>query len=423
MKLIHAADLHLDSPLKGLSRYEGAPVERIRGATRRAFVKLVDACLDSQAAMLLLAGDLFDGDWRDYSTGLFFCSQLSRLREGGVQVVIVRGNHDAHGRMTRQLPLPDNAHVLSERAPETLRFDALGVAVHGQSFDRRDVDEDLAARYPDAAPGYFNVGLLHTALEGRPGHAGYAPTTLQVLRSKGYDYWALGHVHAREVIAEDPYVVFPGNLQARHVNEGGPKGATLIEVEDGRVRELRALILDDVRFGRLAVDLTGCASADVALERVRAALETAVAEADGRLCALRLELGGVTAAHAALAADSERWLHEVRVAANDIGRERVWLEQVRLLTRDELDLDGLRARDDALGQLCRAIEALRGGGPELSALMEEFADLRSKLPPVLRDGDDALRLDDPAYFVAALDDVEQILLHALLAQPGPEPSP
>jgi hypothetical protein len=138
---------------------------------------------------------------------------------------------------------------------------------------------------------------------------------------------------------------------------------------------------------------------------------------------LRLELGGVTAAHAALAADSERWLHEVRVAANDMGRERVWLEQVVLSTRAELDLGALRAQDGALGQLCRAIEALRGGGPELAALMEEFADLRTKLPPALRDGDDALRLDDPAYFVAALDDVEQILLHALLAQPGPEPSP
>src|SRR5690242_9452537 len=95
MKFVHAADLHLDSPLRGLSRYEGAPVEAVRGATRRAFQNLIDLCLEEGAAFLLLAGDIYDGDWKDYGTGLFFLHQLARLRAADVEVVLIRGNHDA----------------------------------------------------------------------------------------------------------------------------------------------------------------------------------------------------------------------------------------------------------------------------------------------------------------------------------------
>src|SRR5688572_17676287 len=95
MKFVHAADLHIDSPLRGLERYEGAPVDVVRGATRRALENLVDLCVSEGAAFLLLAGDMFDGDWRDYGTGLYFVSQMVRLRQAQIPVYLVRGNHDA----------------------------------------------------------------------------------------------------------------------------------------------------------------------------------------------------------------------------------------------------------------------------------------------------------------------------------------
>ncbi len=120
MKFIHAADVHLDSPLHGLERYEGAPVAEMRGATRRALENLVDLCRDERADFLLLAGDLYDGDWRDFGTGLFFAAQMVRLREAGVRVFVVRGNHDAASRITRSLRLPDNVHVFASRRPETV---------------------------------------------------------------------------------------------------------------------------------------------------------------------------------------------------------------------------------------------------------------------------------------------------------------
>ena len=137
-KFIHAADLHLDSPLRGLERYEGAPVEQIRQATRRAVQNLVELTLAEKAAFLLISGDLYDGDWKDYSTGLFFCQQMARLREADVTVVWIRGNHDAASRLTQHLRPSDNVHELSHARPVTLELDLSGaqVAVHGQGFPK-----------------------------------------------------------------------------------------------------------------------------------------------------------------------------------------------------------------------------------------------------------------------------------------------
>jgi DNA repair exonuclease SbcCD nuclease subunit len=188
-RFFHAADVHVDSPLRGLDRYEGAPVERLRGATRRALENLVTACIEERVAFLLLAGDVFDGAWKDYSTGLFFCSQMTRLREAGIAVVLVRGNHDAQSEVVKALRLPDNVEELSAKKPESFGVPGTNVVVHGQSFAKRITSDDLAARYPDRQPGAINVGLLHTSVDGREGHEPYAPTSIATMRAKGYDYW------------------------------------------------------------------------------------------------------------------------------------------------------------------------------------------------------------------------------------------
>ena len=227
-RFLHAADLHVDSPLKGIERYEGAPVEAIRGASRRAVANLVSAAIEERVAFVVLAGDIFEGDWRDFGTGLFFAQQLRRLGEEGIEVFLLAGNHDAAAHMTRQLEWPANVTVFSTKAPQSVTHAASGTVLHGQGFATRAVEQDLAARYPEAVAGAFNIGVLHTALDGREGHDPYAPTRVETLRGKGYDYWALGHVHAREVVSREPWIVFPGNLQARHLRETGSKGATLV---------------------------------------------------------------------------------------------------------------------------------------------------------------------------------------------------
>lgn len=419
LKLVHAADLHVDSPLQGLARYEEAPVEAIRGATRRALENLVQLCFDQRADVLLLAGDLFDGDGRDHATGLFFTSQLARLREADVQVVLVRGNHDAQSRVFQQMRHGDHVHELSQRKPDTWLHEGLGLAVHGQGFAERVVTDDLAAALPDARAGLFNVGLLHTSLDGRPGHDAYAPTSVDVLASKGYDYWALGHVHAREVVRDEPYIVFPGNIQGRHVRETGAKGASVVHVEDGRVVELTHWPLDVLRWAQVEVDAAELGDVDGVVDAVGAQLAREADGADGRLLAARVRVVGASSAHGALLADPEGLSHAVRgVALELLGHEAAWIESVRVDTRQPMDLEAVRQRDDALGGLARSLAALPDGAEALAELADELAALTAKLPAPVREGPEGLRLDDPALLAELVRDAEQLLLPRLLEAEG-----
>jgi predicted phosphodiesterase len=413
LKLLHAADLHLDSPLRGLARYEGAPLERIRGATRAALTNVVELCLEESVDAVLLAGDLYDGDWPDYTTGLFFAKAMSRLRAADVLVYLVRGNHDAENKMTRRLRLPENVIELSTAAPETVRDERLGLAVHGQGFATREVKDDLSAGYPAPIPGYFNVGLLHTSLTGRPGHDDYAPCNVGSLVDKGYDYWALGHVHAREVVHEAPFIVYPGNLQGRHVRETGAKGATLIEVKGGAVSALSHVPLDVLRWAEVEVDVSSARTADDAIDAARQRLETAMDGAGQRLLCARVRFVGEGPCHAALAGDPLAWDSELRGAANDLG-DALFVEKVVFATRPVIDGAALRRRDDALGELARSLDALRGDPEALAALATELADLDKKLPREVKQGLDALRVDDPALLREVLDEVEALLLPRLL---------
>jgi DNA repair exonuclease SbcCD nuclease subunit len=421
MKFVHAADLHIDSPLRGLERYEGAPVELMRGATRRAVEHLVNLCLQEDAKLLLLCGDLYDGDWKDYSTGLFFCRQMARLREANVSVVWIRGNHDAASRLTQHLRPPDNVHELSHARPVTLEreIDGVCVALHGQGFSKPKVSDDLTERYPVPVAGAFNVGLLHTALDGREGHDAYAPCRVESLRNKGYDYWALGHVHRREIIERDPWIVFPGNLQGRHARETGEKGATLVSVQDGRVVDVEHRALDEVRWEHVVLDANQAASIDDVIDGVRERLALAVSEAEGRTLAARVSVVGATRAHAALCLNEERVEHELRGCALDIGRETVWLEKVIVRTRALGDPLVLRERNDPVGALVRALDCLRHDEAELGVLVEELGELRRKLPRELLDGPDAARIGDATGVRHLLDDIEALLV-PMLSDEGSE---
>ena len=173
-QFIHAADIHLDSPLRGLARYEGAPVERIQSATREAFRNLVQLAIDERVAFVLIAGDLWDCDWPDAAPGLFFIEQAVRLGKANIPVYAVKGNHDAESKLTGAIRhWPENVTFFNHRKAHTVRLDRWNVAIHGRSYPQQHVAEDLTAGYPPPEPGAFNIGLLHTCLED--GERLYAP--------------------------------------------------------------------------------------------------------------------------------------------------------------------------------------------------------------------------------------------------------
>ncbi len=414
-RFLHAADLHLDSPLIGLDRYEGAPVERIRAATREALKNLTRLALRESVAFVLIAGDLFDGEWKDYNTGLFFADQMRRLREAAVPVFIVSGNHDAASQVSKSLRMPDNVRMFSATRPETHRLDELGVAVHGQGFARPAVTEDLASGFPRALPGRFNIGLLHTSTTGRPGHAPYAPCAVETLRAKGYDYWALGHVHRREILSSDPPIVYPGNTQGRHVRESGPKGCMLVTVDDSQGVSHEPIELDVVRWAIREVRLDGIPSPDALLDEVAASVQDERQRHADRLLAVRFQITGTCGPTLARAVQSEGFVHEVRAVATDAGAGEVWVESVKVRPRIALELEALMEQDDALGGLLRSIRDLRFGAEAFDRLTSDWSDLRKRLPQELLHGADPLDLDTDENRREILDDVRQILLSRLMA--------
>jgi len=413
-KFIHAADIHLDSSLRGLERYEGSPVEEIRSATRRAFDNLIKFSIEEEVAFVLLAGDLYDGDWKDYNTGLYFTDRMARLREAGIQVFAVAGNHDAASQITKHLRVPDNVTVFSTRAPEQFILKSIDVAVYGQGFATRSVTEDLAQTYPQGDSQLLNIGLLHTCLDGKPGHEPYAPCTVDGLRSKGYQYWALGHVHKREVVSRNPWIVFPGNIQGRHIRETGSKGCTLITVDNGEIAEVKHHALDVLRWHLCELGISSSETVDDVYELVRGGLQESLDAAEGRSVAVRLVLHGTGPAHSALHAHREHWVQEYRALATGLGGAGIWLEKVSIDTRPPVSADEIIARDDALGGLLRAIRDMELDQAALGDLATEVSMLRQKLPPAILAGQDKYDPADPEQLKENLEDIKELLVSRLL---------
>ena len=315
-RFIHAADLHLDSPLQGLELHEGAPVNLLRGATRRALENLVNLTIEEDVDFLLIAGDIYDGDWKDYSTGLFFRSQMVRLKDQGIPVYLISGNHDAASVISKKLPLPENVHKFSTKKAESQEVLGVPAVIHGQGFPNRAVPENLAAEYPPALSGKFNIGLLHTSLNGMKGHDTYAPCSLQDLRAKGYDYWALGHIHQPEVLSTEPWIVFAGNVQGRHIRETGARGCQLVTVNERlQVESAERRILDVVRWAVVEVDLAKVETESEALQCIRASLKDQIERSEGRLAATRVRLTGATPLHGGLHKNSQHWRAQLRALA------------------------------------------------------------------------------------------------------------
>jgi DNA repair exonuclease SbcCD nuclease subunit len=379
-RFVHAADLHLGSPLQGLAQRDEGVAQRLASAGRAAFEDLITKALEEEVAFAVIAGDVFDGAWTDASIGLFFNRQLARLSKRGVPTYFLRGNHDADSVVTKSLTWPDKVIEFSTRKAETHRIEDLRVALHGRGFPRREVTENYAAHYPDPAPGWFNIGVLHTAC-GRTGHENYAPCTPDELRARGYDYWALGHVHAFEIVARDPWIVYPGNLQGRSVRECGEKGAVIVDVAGGRVADVRRVTTDRARWAEVVVDGAAHHDEPALLGAVEAAVRPHAEGAEGRLLAVRVTLVGTARLHARWLADAD--LRDKVEAAAQRCAEDVWLERLRISASEPRREPG----GAALAHLDLAASLdVCAADPDLCAhVAEAIGTVKAKLPGGMRE--------------------------------------
>lgn len=388
-RFLHAADIHLDSPLHGLAHYDGIPADEVRGAARAAFDNLIQYALDERVDFVVIAGDLFDGDWKDMGTGLYFASAMGRLDKAGIPVFLLAGNHDAASVLTRSVPWPPNVRQFASRRPETHRLEELDVAVHGQSFHTAAVAENLVSAYPAAVANAFNIGVLHTALTGRVGHASYAPCDIDDLRAKHYDYWALGHVHSFEIVSTNPYVVFPGNIQGRSVRELGARGAVVVEVADRQVVSVERIELDVIRWAVVDVNCTGARTDDIDAH-IRAALVSAHSKtAAGRPLVVRLHLDGESEDAGALRERAAALRDDARAIAASISAD-LWIEKVRV----RLSEPRAEAAPDMADDLSALINEASASEDLIAALREDLSSFLSSAEASLgkADADDELRL-------------------------------
>ena len=409
MNFVHAADLHLDSPLRNLALSDDMSLERMRRATRDAFEKLIDFCIQERVAFLVLPGDLYDHDTPNMQIAAFLRKQLLRLQRVGIKVCILRGNHDAANKITSALDLPDNTRILDHKKPETVVYDHLPypVALHGQSFAPGPVSENLAAAYPAPLKGHLNIGLLHTSLAGSADHDPYAPCTLDDLKTRGYAYWALGHIHKAAVLHEDPWIVYPGNLQGRHAKEIGPKGCVLVDTDLDRIVSVTPVALDVVRWHHLEIDLDGAATEPEVTARLRQAIRIAHSDADGRASAMRLTLTGRTALAADFERRPQRWRQTVIEIADELsdGAE-IWIEKLADATR----APAAPARQDGAEDLLALMREIAGDPQRLGSLLLDIAEpLRAKLPEDFKDLPILAQLRDPAQAPALLQRLESRL--------------
>lgn len=381
---IHAADLHLGSPLVGITARDPEMAARLAAASRDAFTALVDQAIARRISFLIVAGDIYDGEWRDTSIGLFFNRQISRLVRADIRVYTLRGNHDAASVVTKNVRLPGGVFEFPSRSAETFLLDDLKVALHGRSFPERAVPENYAAAYPPARPGWFNIGVLHTSCDGRPGHDPYAPCSLDDLVSKGYQYWALGHIHAYEQLHSDPHVLFPGNLQGRGVHECGARGALLVTVNEDEVTVER-LIVDRARWFDLAIDMEGVTDLNEIHDRLGNLLRPLVAEveveadAESRLLLVRIRLQGCTTLHAALRSGREQLRDDVQATLQHFGQD-IWLEQLKIETTEPVEIQagaGLSVDAFDLRSVLDSIAASDALQTEAKQIVEELV---RKLP-------------------------------------------
>jgi DNA repair exonuclease SbcCD nuclease subunit len=412
MKFIHCADVHLDTPLQGLAAYEGAPITEIRNATRRAFEKVVDTAISAQVDFVLIAGDLYDVGLKSFESALFFNKQMAGLAEADIKVYLIYGNHDAASKLIKQLRPPKNVYVFRVAEAHTFINEKLGVAIHGQSFATPDVTEDLGAHYPAPVADFFNIGMLHTNLSGFSGHANYAPCSLQTLKNKGYQYWALGHVHNRQILSTDPYIVYPGNIQGRHGKEQGEKSCELVTVSEHGLVSVLPISTSVVPWIQVEIDASPCHCADEVYEKVRVSLGNLLLQSKERVTAVRLTIEGATDAHFELNRDTDEVRNEAISIANECGNGLLWIERVQVATQARADRESLVRRDDPIGEIVRVVAALRSD-PTTMASLESITELQSRLPADRSEhGSTPIELD-VAALMTSLDEAEALLLARL----------
>jgi len=354
-RFIHCSDLHIDSPFKGFSAIRPDWADRLREAPLRSFLKIVDLAISEQVDAVLISGDVFDGEDKSLQAQFKFRRGLQTLSEHGIPTFIAHGNHDPLNTWSTTLDWPEKVNVFpgSRVSSIPVKKDGRTLAhIYGTSFHQRDVFDNLALQFNRQQEAGFAVAVLHANVGGHPDHDPYAPCAMDDLVTRGMDYWALGHIHAREVMRRsNPAIVYCGNSQGRFFKESGPKGCYLVTLKEGADPDIQFMATDTIRFMEVTLDLSSCVTPDDVVAEMIGQCQMLMEQAEGRSLVVRQTLTGRTEVHPLLHKGGTLNSLRDEVLQNFPNRRAgLWLE-FRLHTRGTYDIDTLTQGQDFIADL------------------------------------------------------------------------
>ena len=411
-RFVHAADIHLDSPLRSLALRNSELAELIGNATRQAFVRIIDLCIAQNVDALLIAGDLYDGDQTSMKTARFLHEQLKRLDDAKISTFIIRGNHDALSRITKELVLPDSVKLFGGRA-EMVEIDhadtPFPICIHGLSFAQAHAPDSLLPKYKQPQAGAFNIGLLHTSLAGSEGHDLYAPCSIKDLQESGFQYWALGHIHKRSIVEGACAIVMPGMPQGRGINEAGAKSVSLVTVNHDRSVEIAEHVTSIAQFERLTINVSGLVEWPELVQFIGAALQQNAGTVTAEHGVFRVLLTGQTALAWRIRRDADLLMEELQAKAISIGQ--TWIEKLEIAC--EPLLENLNSKSDPLHDLYHLVHEDVLSTPAFQAEAQKIAEeLKAQLPAECRD----IFGQDEAEFQAIVDGLVKVGAENVIAR-------
>ena len=375
IKIVHTADLHLDSPLQSLAMRDEALQEKVITASRGSLERMVDFCIAEGISAFLISGDLFDRSERSAKTAAYLVRQFERLVSVGVQVFYIKGNHDAENPITGEIQFPPGVHTFDGKGGKIKL--ASEVWIHGVSFRDRHAPESLLGKFQLPEPNAVNIAMLHTSLAGAAGHDPYAPCSIANLKDMGFDYWALGHVHKRQVHLQSPWIVMPGNPQGRDVGESGPKSATLLTIESGKI-SIEEISTSLVEFRDVSIVLDGAIDDDSIRKAIRRRL-TAEAASVAEAAVVRISLDGQSERAWHVLRDRDVWTEIVKQAFEDT--RKLWLDKMSI---NVVAPDNSAAPLDAPSEVQDLMTRIASEDGFLVTANTELEQVLSALPPSIR---------------------------------------
>ncbi|MNZ61691.1 putative metallophosphoesterase YhaO [compost metagenome] len=384
-RFIHTADLHLDTPFVGMSGINDRLRRHLQESTFAAFGDLVDLAISEKVDFIVISGDVYDASDSSLRAQLRLKEAWDKLGVHGIPVYVIHGNHDPLSSSRQRFVYPGHVTVFGpnvESAIAVRRKDGQPVAVvSGISYPTSSVTENTSLQFHrDPSSSLYHIALLHANVDGQEGHDVYSPCTISDLQKSGYDYWALGHIHKRQILCEAPWVVYPGNIQGRSMKEIGPKGCYLVDVNDNKDATLHFHELDHVRWTETELNIEHMTSEDKCKEMLEDRLELLRSESAGRTTMVRLNFTGRGPLHSMLQSgkESNELLLELQrqeteriSAGTDSDLDHVvWPASFKMYTGMDYDKSLLHEENSFLGELLRLSGRSENCNDALNAIID-----------------------------------------------------